>query len=53
MHKDLFCNGEVKIFFHRKTYCIFLKMSTNLKTAISSKIDRFHPFLPIATEKKA
>lgn len=27
-------------------------MSTNLKTAISSKIDRFHPFLPIATEKK-
>lgn len=27
-------------------------MSTNLKTAISSKIDRFHTFLPIATEKK-
>lgn len=28
-------------------------MSTNLKTAISSKIDRFHTFLPIATEKKS
>lgn len=27
-------------------------MSTNLKTAISSKFDRFHTFLPIATEKK-
>lgn len=27
-------------------------MSTNLKTAISSKIDRFHTFLPNATEKK-
>lgn len=43
---------EKSRFSHRKTYCIFLKMSTNLKTAISSKIDRFHPFLPIATEKK-
>lgn len=39
-------------FFHHKTYYIFLKISTNLKTTINSKINKFHPFLPITTKKK-